>query len=85
MFYLQIFSKLWSITELCNQPVDDDKSETDSDKPADTSTDTKDKPSKTTLQSLQQDLLQKAKQKKKLTRYEALRKETLDYLDTVFR
>ncbi|XP_072036057.1 origin recognition complex subunit 3-like [Amphiura filiformis] len=85
-FHLEtIETKLDTLGELCNQPEEEDEN-TESENPEslNTSTDGNVK-TKTTLHSLQQQLMQSAKKKKKLTRYEVLRKEALDYLHSVFR
>lgn len=82
-------------TDTCNQPVEidsteDDEEEVDTEGSKQNEHDTEEsnlrgRREKTTLHSLQQMLMSNAKKKRRMTPYEILRNEILDFFDALFR
>ncbi|XP_071506820.1 origin recognition complex subunit 3-like [Diadema antillarum] len=83
-------AKLETLGDSCNQPVEDNDSEEGKTKKRQGSKEEEVMEEgciqgKTTLHSLQQKLMYDARKQRKMTRYEALRNEILDFFDSLFR
>eukprot|EP00057_Strongylocentrotus_purpuratus_P034916 XP_797026.3 PREDICTED: origin recognition complex subunit 3 [Strongylocentrotus purpuratus] len=88
-------AKMETLGDTCNQPVEidsteDDEEEVDTEGSKQNEHDTEEtnlrgRREKTTLHSLQQMLMSNAKKKRRMTPYEILRNEILDFFDALFR